>query len=228
MNAVKAYNLWAENYDEESGNLMLYFDRILFQEFLSETDLTGKVILDFGCGTGRYWDLILKNNPAKLIGCDISPAMINKLREKFPISEVYKIKNNTNRLDFLQNNSVDFIISTLVIAHIKNIKETIKEWNRILKKNGKIFITDFHPAALEKGGSRTFKLDNKIITIKNFIHPLEKLKNIFSLFDFKVVNENEKIIDKNVKEFYEKKNALKVYEKFKYTPIIYSIHFTKK
>ena len=29
---LNAYELWAETYDEESGNLMLYFDRILFKE----------------------------------------------------------------------------------------------------------------------------------------------------------------------------------------------------
>ncbi|MEO8398634.1 MAG: class I SAM-dependent methyltransferase [Ignavibacteriaceae bacterium] len=223
--SLNAYELWADNYDSESGNLMLHFDRILFDEFLSKVNLNKKIILDFGCGTGRYWKTLLDRNPVKIIGCDISVSMINKLKAKFPNAETYILKNN--QLDFLCDNSIDIIISTLVVAHIKNIEEVIKEWNIVLKKSGEIFITDFHPYALKKGAKRTFNKNGKKITIKNHIHPIEKLEKIFLSFGFKYINKNEKIIDENVKEFYEKQNALKIYEEFKNVPMIYSLHFKK-
>ena len=221
----KAYDLWAENYDNENGNLMLYFDRILFEDFLAKANLTGKRILDFGCGTGRYWNELLKVYPEKLIGCDISESMINKLKKKFPHCETYIIKNNN--LDFLSDLSFDFIISTLVIAHIQNIKEIAGEWNRLLKKEGEIFITDFHPQALNRGAKRTFNNNGKKITIKNFIHPVKKVESLFLSLGFEIVDEEEKIIDENVKEFYEEKNALNIYEEYKNIPMIYSLHLKK-
>ncbi len=221
----KAYQLWADTYDNENGNLMLYFDMNLFEEFLMEVNLNGKKILDFGCGTGRYWKELLKLNPSKLLGCDISESMLKKLKMKFPGAETYLIRNN--KLDFFDAHSFDFIISTLVIAHIQNIEEIIKEWDRLLKKNGEIFLTDFHPAALIKGAKRTFNSNGTTITIKNYIHPVEKLENLFLFLGFKLLNRNEKVIDENVKEFYLKKDALNIYEEFKNVPMIYSLRLKK-
>ena len=222
---LTAYEMWADIYEKETDNLMLYFDRILFGQFLSNVNLNNKIILDFGCGTGRYWNDLLNKEPAKIIGCDISGSMINKLRLKFPTAETHILQDNY--LKFLKDDSVDFIISTLVIAHVKHIEEVIKEWGRILKKDGKIFITDFHPEALEKGAKRTFKKNGKTITIKNYVHPLEKLTRIFSSLDFELKDVNEKIIDESVKEFYEKKDALNLFQKFKNIPMIYSLQFQK-
>lgn len=221
----KAYDLWAEGYDTESGNLMLYFDRILFENFLVKANLTGKRILDFGCGTGRYWKELLKVYPEKLIGCDISESMITKLKKKFPRSEVYIINNNN--LHFFSDHSFDFIISTLVIAHIKNIEEIVIEWNRLLKKEGEIFITDFHPDALNRGAKRTFNNNGNMITIKNYTHPVEKVESLFSSLKFEIIDKDEKLIDENVKEFYTRKNALNIYEEFKNVPMIYSLHLRK-
>jgi ubiquinone/menaquinone biosynthesis C-methylase UbiE len=221
----RAYQLWADTYDNENGNLMLYFDRNLFEEFLMKVKLNGKNILDFGCGTGRYWDELLKLNPAKLLGCDLSEPMLEKLKTKFPGAETYLIQNN--KLGSLDANSFDFIISTLVIAHIQNIEEIVNEWNRLLKKNGEIFFTDFHPAALKKGAKRTFNKNGNTITIKNYIHTVEKLENLFLSLGFKLLSRNEKIIDENVKEFYIKKNALNIYEEFKNVPMIFSLHLIR-
>ena len=222
---LKAYELWAGTYDNEYENLMLYFDGLLFEEFLTKVNLNGKKILDFGCGTGRHWKKLLERNPIQLVGCDISKSMMEKLKEKYPDSETYVLQNN--KLDFLDDNSFDFIISTLVIAHIPDIADILKEWNRLLKKDGEIFITDFHPEALRKGAKRTFKKNGKTITIKNYIYPVEKLEYMFSTLEFSVINRNEKIVNEDVKEFYVKKNALNIYEEYKNVPMIYSLHLVK-
>ncbi len=92
LDPLIAYEQWAEDYDNENGNLMLYFDRILFKEFLSGILLQEKVVLDFGCGTGRNWNELLIENPLKIIGCDISESMIQKLKLKFPNAETHVIQ----------------------------------------------------------------------------------------------------------------------------------------
>ncbi len=225
LDPLTAYEQWAEDYDNENGNLMLHFDRILFKEFLSGSHLQEKVVLDFGCGTGRNWNELLKENPLKIIGCDISESMIQKLKMKFPNAETYIIKNN--RLDFLKKESIDVIISTLVIAHIQDVENLAEEWDSLLKKRGEIYISDFHPEALQKGAKRTFNKYEKTITIRNYVHPVQKLEELFLSMGYSILNKNEKAITDDVKEFYLKKNALDTYKKFKNISMIYSLHLRK-
>ncbi len=96
-----------------------------------------------------------------------------------------------------------------------------------MKKRGEIYISDFHPEALQKGAKRTFNKYEKIITIKNYVHPVQKLEELFISMGYSILNKNEKTIDADVKEFYLKKNALDTYEKFKNVPMIYSLHLRK-
>src|SRR5882724_8594265 len=84
----KAYDLWAFNYDNQPGNLMLDLDAEMFSGFLAETEIENKVIADIGCGTGRHWQQIANRNPARLIGFDVSEGMLTMLQKKFSNAEV--------------------------------------------------------------------------------------------------------------------------------------------
>jgi ubiquinone/menaquinone biosynthesis C-methylase UbiE len=221
----KAYNIWAENYDNEQNNLMLYYDNIILTDLIYKINLKHKVILDYGCGTGRNWGNLLKFEPEKIIGCDISSQMIEILKSKFSNAETFIV--NDEKLPFLGDDSVDFIISTLVIAHLRNIKNVFREWLRVLNSSSSIIITDFHPELLAGGGSRSFKYKNSSISIENFVHSIVEIENFFSLFGFRTVNLVEKKIGPDVKHFYEINNALHIYEKFLGFPFIYGILLSK-
>ena len=221
-----AYKLWSMNYDDERDNLMLHYDKIILGKLISKIDLSGKIILDYGCGTGRNWDDLINRNPGKIIGCDISAEMLDKLKAKFNGAAVHLIKENT--LSFLTGGGCNVIISTLVIAHIKEINNLFKEWSRVLKSNGDIILTDFHPELLANGGERTFNHNGKSITIRNYIHHVAEIEYMFSSLGFKTAELIEKNIDEEVKIFYEKHNALNVYEKYKGLPFIYGIHLSRR
>jgi ubiquinone/menaquinone biosynthesis C-methylase UbiE len=220
-----AYNLWAEGYDSQPDNLMLALDEEVFSGLLNHIDIKNKIIADVGCGTGRHWKKILENEPKKLIGFDISGEMLKKLQQKFPQAETHGIINN--KLPELQNESCDCIISTLTIAHIQNAEEAITEWNRVLKPGGGMIITDYHPVALTKGGKRTFTHNDHTVAIKNYVHTLENLKKIAGQLSLQVLRSIEKSIDESAKPYYEKQNALPVFEMWKGVPIIYGMYLIK-
>ncbi len=224
--AEAAYNIWAENYDNQPNNLMFYYDKIILTDLIYKINLKQKVILDYGCGTGRNWQYILEYEPEKLIGCDKSTQMLDKLNSNFRNAETYVIKND--KLPFPDNKFVDIIISTLVIAHLKNIKNVFAEWDRILKKTANIIITDFHPELLAAGGLRTFRYKDASIIIKNTIHKIKEIENLLSNFGFETINLIEKKIEPDVKYFYEINNALHIYEKFKGVPFIYGILLSRQ
>jgi ubiquinone/menaquinone biosynthesis C-methylase UbiE len=221
-----AYDWWAASYDDnQSDNLMLALDEEVFSDLLNKIQIKDKILVDIGCGTGRHWKKIINRQPKKMIGFDVSEQMLMMLQHKFPQADTYHLTNN--KLNRIENNSCDIIISTLTIAHIKNIAETLKEWVRILKPGGDIIITDYHPTALANGADRTFNYNSKKVAIVNYAHPIEKIKMIIAELHLKVLKIIEKNIDDTVKPYYEKKDALTVFEKWKNTPIIYGLRLKK-
>jgi ubiquinone/menaquinone biosynthesis C-methylase UbiE len=224
-NSADAYDLWSSDYDVQPGNLMLDLDEILFSNLLAKTDLENKTVADIGCGTGRHWPGIFEKKPLSLTGFDVSEGMLSKLEEKFPNANTHQITDDL----FLtvKDASFDTIISTLTVAHIENIEDALYSWGRMLKFDGEIIITDFHPKLLAFGGKRTFKHNNVQLSVRNFVHSVPTIKDILQDNGFRVIAEEEMKIDETVRHYYEQQNALPVYEQFNGFPVIYGIHLRR-
>jgi ubiquinone/menaquinone biosynthesis C-methylase UbiE len=178
-----------------------------------------------GCGTGRHWQELFAKDPRLIIGFDVSEGMLAILKNKYPDAIIYK--HTDNQLSMLCNRYCDLIISTLTLAHIDNIAEVFKEWDRVLKPGGSLIITDYHCEALLKGASRTFRNKNKLIAIKSHIYPIKQIMQIADSSGISQIQFCERKIDELVKHYYTKQNADHLYQHFYGTPIIYGIHFKK-
>jgi len=222
---VEAYDTWAENYDTQPGNLMLDLDERIFSNLLDQIGIKNKNVADIGCGTGRHWGDILANDPVSLTGFDVSAGMLGKLKNKYPFAQTHVISDNL--FSAVPDASFDVILSTLTVAHIKEIEEALSSWCRICKETADIVITDFHPDALAFGGKRTFPHGKVQISVENYVHPLPVIKLLLLKNGFRAVNEVALSVDETVRHYYEQQNALHVYEKFKGFPIIYGIHFRR-
>lgn len=134
----KAYKSWAKDYDYYDANIAILVER---ERFLDVVNPSKKdIILDAGCGTGRYISE-LKKKCKKVIGVDFSSDMLEVARYKNPDVEFYQA-DLTKGLSF-KKESFDKIISSLVFSHFKDIEPPLREMHRLLKKGGRIFITDF-------------------------------------------------------------------------------------
>ena len=202
---AEAYDIWAQYYDAQPDNLMLALDEEIFTELISKVALDNKVIVDVGCGTGRHWGKIYAKQPSRMIGYDVSEGMLKVLKEKFPEAETHRLTDNS--LKPLPDRSCDVVISTLAAAHIQDIEDALREWARVLKPDGHIILTDYHPDTLAKGGNRTFTHNGKLIAVKNYVHPLVKIWGVSSKLGFKVDTFIERQIDESVKHYYDKHNA---------------------
>ena len=234
---ASAYDIWALNYDNQPDNLMLALDGQLFAELLtaapvqgsspvhSVPPLSGRVIADIGCGTGRHWAKLYEQAPARLVGFDVSQGMLDILQQKYPQAETHLLKNN--HLPELPSASCDLVLSTLTIAHIADIKEALTEWTRVVKPGGQLIITDYHPEALARGGQRTFRDNAKLIAIRNHVHPIHELKEIARELGLEIIQTIEKNIDESMRPYYEKQNAVAIFESFLGVPIIYGIQLKR-
>ena len=106
----------------------------------------GETVVDLGAGGGL--DCFLAANKVgekgKIIGVDMTPEMIDKARDNLRKS---KHKNVEFRLGEIENlpvadNTADIIISNCVINLSPNKKRVFEEAFRVLKKNGRLMISD--------------------------------------------------------------------------------------
>lgn len=132
------YKEWSSTYDDYETNIAILLEMDRFIEVVKPSKK--ETILDAGCGTGRYIEK-LKDSSKRVIGLDFSKEMINIAKEKYPDVEFHHA-DLTKGLKF-KDNYFDKIISSLVFPHFKNIDFTLKEFYRILKSGGRLYITDF-------------------------------------------------------------------------------------
>ncbi len=223
---VEAYDIWAGSYDAQPGNLMLDLDEIIFSSLIQDIQFQNKYIADIGCGTGRHWKKLYEKSPTTLTGYDVSAGMLKELSKKFPSAITWHITDNL--FSEIRTASFDCIISTLTVAHINNVEEAIASWARILKNNGDLIITDFHPDILASGGKRSFRHENKSYAVKNHVHPVDYIKQVFRKNGFTIIKNEERYIDESVRSYYENGQAMNVFEKYKGMPVIYGMHLKKQ
>jgi SAM-dependent methyltransferase len=226
MAPASAYDRWAPTYDAQPDNLMLALDEQIFTRLLNNICCTGKLVLDIGCGTGRHWDKIFSQNPHKLIGYDVSPGMLHILQQKYPQAHTQLIIRN--QFHYAETNAAGVLVSTLALAHMKKLGKAMQQWNKILIPGAEILLTDYHPETLALGGDRTFLYQGRTTAIRNYVHPLEKVKHYAFENGFELMAFIERRIDPDLKPWYEKQGALGVYERFKGAGLIYGMHLRKQ
>ncbi|NYT04664.1 MAG: arsenite methyltransferase [Candidatus Methanofastidiosa archaeon] len=106
----------------------------------------GEVVLDLGSGAGLDCFLAADKvgEKGKVIGVDFTDSMIQKATHN---AKKYGYKNVEFRHGDIENlpiddNSVDTILSNCVINLVPDKTKAFKEAYRVLKKNGKMYISD--------------------------------------------------------------------------------------
>ena len=74
-----AYRVWAQTYDREANPMLSLEQRILAAVLPS---VEGLDVVDLGCGTGRWLEILKTQNTHSLLGTDPSPEMLSHARAK--------------------------------------------------------------------------------------------------------------------------------------------------
>lgn len=108
-------------------------------------DFKNKTVLDIGCGTGFY-SLYALNQEASVSSVDASQEMLDHIKEIDDSGNLNLIKSDlAEGLPFIEDNSQDYIICSLVIHYIENWDNLVSEFYRVLKPTGKVYISTHHP-----------------------------------------------------------------------------------
>ncbi len=107
-------------------------------------DVKGKVVLDAGCAAGWYTKWLLDNG-AKTIAIDFNKKMVDFTNRRVESQCLVQQADLNNPLDFLADESIDIIISSLTLHYIENWDFVFNQFYRKLKKNGIVVFSTHHP-----------------------------------------------------------------------------------
>ena len=142
--SFESYQKMAEYYykkvDEKPFNA--YYERPGLIELIP--DVEGKSVLDAGCAAGWFTQWLIEHG-ADVTAVDFSPNMIEMTRKRVD-DKANIIQADLNEpLDFLEDASLDIIISSLTLHYLKDWDRVMKEFNRILVDEGKLVFSVHHP-----------------------------------------------------------------------------------
>lgn len=180
------YNAIADIYAKRYGKID--YCKIYIDEFVAS--LSGKDVLDVGCGAGQITDYLTQKG-LNVIGLDFSQELLKIAKQNSPNSKFIL----ADICDYEQETKVDGIITKDTLFHLPNedLIHVLQKFKRLLKPNGNICIIMDTPKEI---GENIFveELDSKQQVYYNYLSA-EKLKIMLEKTGFNVkkiqrVNEN--------------------------------------
>jgi SAM-dependent methyltransferase len=109
-------------------------------------DLSGKLVIDLGCGTGRY-SLLLAERGARVIGIDISAAMLRIARSK---AAAQGLPLELRQADILAPEAwpeepADLVLSAAVTHFLPALDPLMRGVAAALRPGGRLLLSAMHP-----------------------------------------------------------------------------------
>ncbi len=140
-----------ESYDEMAEYYFTCVDTKPFNAYYERPattslipDVNGKTVLDAGCAAGWYTKWLLDRG-ASVIAVDFSSNMIEMTKRRVGNKAKIIRADLNDPLDFISDESLDVIVSSLVLHYIKDWSLVMSEFYRVLKSNGILVFSVHHP-----------------------------------------------------------------------------------
>lgn len=123
-------------------------------------DLTGKSVLDLGCGFGEHCKRFISEGATKVVGIDISEKML----------EIAKKENSSDKITYINipmedigqlPGKFDIVISSLAFHYVEDFSGVVKNIHRLLSTDGVLIFSQENPlCTCHSGGNRWTRDEN--------------------------------------------------------------------
>jgi malonyl-CoA O-methyltransferase len=167
VNAIEAYRIWSQEYDQTPNALLALESRVLSRRL---GNISGRRILDAGSGTGRWMEWAQRCG-ARVFGVDACHEMILKATGK-PGLEGRSALADLNRLPVCDD-AADIAICSFTIGYLASAGPVLRELARVARR---VIISDLHPGAVLRGWTRSFRAGGELYQVQHYSHSAEELE----------------------------------------------------
>jgi ubiquinone/menaquinone biosynthesis C-methylase UbiE len=135
------YSDYVNRYDDLGGEHY----RSIAERLLSGIEVSGKAVVDVGCGTGILSQHVLERGAVYLTCCDISDRMLDQCKAKLDgcqsghqVIDYYPAE--AEKLP-LENEGADLVVSNMMLGMIPNHHEVVNEMTRIIRSGGQLALS---------------------------------------------------------------------------------------
>ena len=121
-------------------------------------DVSGKVVLDIGCGSGDFAAKCVRNGAARVIGIDISANMINDAWSKYKDEGLQFIQVPFEDVE-LEPASIDSVVSSLAFHYMADLQAVMEKVSMVLRAGGELVFSCEHPIVTANKGGEDWVLD---------------------------------------------------------------------
>lgn len=123
-------------------------------------DMTGKRVLDLGCGYGEHCRMFLEKGASSVVGIDISQKMLAVAKQENNDGRITYINMAMEDIGTLQM-EFDVVVSSLAFHYVEDFTGVIGQIYRLLSKNGVLVFSQENPlCTCHSGGNRWTKDEN--------------------------------------------------------------------
>jgi ubiquinone/menaquinone biosynthesis C-methylase UbiE len=168
--ARRFYDRFGKKLDSQA-----FYEDAALEDLINHAEFdTAQSVYEFGCGTGRFAERLLKNilpATASYAGTDISQTMISLAEQRLlPYEKRAKVTKSNGSINFGRaEHTLDRVVSTYVLDLLSDadIRSVIDEARRVLKPGGKLCLV-----SLTNGNTIVSKLVTKLWKMLFATHPM--------------------------------------------------------
>ena len=119
-------------------------------------DLTGKAVLDLGCGYGEHGEEFLRRGAESVLGVDISEKMLAVARAEHP--DIAFIRGDISDLSFISG-KFGVVFSSLAVHYIEDFPKLVREVYDLLEDGGYFIFSQENPLTTSRKGGHEWGRD---------------------------------------------------------------------
>ncbi|MFB2712536.1 class I SAM-dependent methyltransferase [Aeromonas veronii] len=187
------YDIWSDMYSNTPINPLMESEQAIISKKIFKLT-KNKNIIDAACGCGRISKMCLDNGADRVYAFDVSSKMVAKCQQLNKNPRLTVMHGNLLEIP-LPDEIYDVYISSLAVGHVDSLFSMLKEATRVIKSDGDILISDYHPIRARCGFKRGVHTKDGYLELEHFTHGISDWIYCLNQLNLAIVDIDEGYLD---------------------------------